>query len=79
MKPECQKVTPEQVAPILGISPNEIRYCLRKGTLPIGRARPSNSTARGRKKSYRYDIYKNLVMEYAGLTEWPEGGISLET
>lgn len=63
-----EKISPEKAAPILGISPNEIRYCLRKGTLPIGHARRSS---RG-KRTYRYDIYKNLVMEYAGLKEWPE-------
>lgn len=68
MNANSQKITPEKAAPILGISPNEIRYCLRKGTLPIGHARKSNT---GR-KSYRYDIYKNLVMEYVGLKEWPE-------
>lgn len=65
---ENGKITPEQAAPVLGISPNEIRYCMRKGTLPIGHARKAN---RG-KRQYRYDIYKNLVMAYVGLKEWPE-------
>lgn len=64
-----EKISPEKAAPVLGLTPNEIRYCLRKGTLPIGHARKSN---RG-KNSYRYDIYKHLVLKYVGLTEWPEG------
>ena len=64
-----EKISPEQAAPILGITPNEIRYCMRKGTLPIGHARKST---RG-KRSFRYDIYKHLVLEYVGLTEWPKG------
>lgn len=58
---EKAKMTPEQASPILGISPNEIRYALRNGTLPIGRARKAN-----RGKGYRYDIYKDLVMKYIG-------------
>ena len=68
-----QKVSPEQASKLLGISPNEIRYCLRKGTLPIGCARPANSKKRGNRQSYRYDIYKNKVLEYVGLDKWPEG------
>lgn len=66
-----EKISPEQAAPVLGISPNEIRYCLRKGTLPIGHARPSNGI--GKRTTYRYDIYKHLVMKYCGLEQWPEG------
>lgn len=66
----AEKISPEQASPILGISPNEIRYCMRKGTLPIGHARLSNG--KGKRPSYRYDIYKNLVLKYVGLDEWPE-------
>ena len=68
---QTQKISVEQAALILGISPNEIRYGLRKGTLPIGHARPASKRTRGNKPSYRYDVYKNLVMEYVGLKEWP--------
>lgn len=57
----CERLSVEEVAPILGISPNEIRYCLRKGTLPIGAARKAN-----RGKGYRYDIYRPLVEKYIG-------------
>ena len=52
-----QKITPEQAAPILGISPNNIRHSMRNGTLPIGNVRPANTKTRGHRQSYRYDIY----------------------
>lgn len=67
-----QKITPEQAAPILGISPNNIRHSMRNGTLPIGNVRPANTKTRGHRQSYRYDIYKKLVLQYVGLAEWPE-------
>lgn len=78
---EKQKISPEQAHLILGISPNEIRYVMRKEinvptekkTLPIGQARKASTCKRGR-PSYRYDIYKSLVLKHVGLTEWPEGG-----
>lgn len=64
------KVSPEEVAPIIGISPNEIRKKLRDGTLPIGHARKAGKNARGRLR-YTYDIFIPLVLEYTGLSEWP--------
>ena len=78
---EKQKISPEQAHLVLGISPNEILYVMRKEmsipaekkTLPIGQARKASACKRGR-PSYRYDIYKQLVLKYVGLEEWPEGG-----
>lgn len=66
-----EKISVETASKVLGISPNEIRKKLKKGDsdLPIGHARRSC----GAKKTYRYDVYKNMVMQYAGLAEWPEG------
>lgn len=71
---EKLKISVEQAAPIMGISPNEIRYGMRmnKFNPPIGRARLANQNT-GRRKKYRYDVYRNMVMEYIGLKEWPEG------
>lgn len=66
------KVSVEEAAPVLGISPNKIRYYMRAGRFnpPIGQVR---KTERG--KSYRYDVYKEKVMAYVGITQWPgEGG-----
>lgn len=63
---DSQKITPEQASRILGISPNEIRYCLRQGTLPIGHARKAS---RGR--GYRYDIFLPLVLKYIGKENQP--------
>lgn len=65
------KITPEQAAQVLGINPVRIRnrmrrdYLKKTNDLPIGKAYPSVTG-----KSFRYDIYKPLVMKYMGLTEW---------
>lgn len=74
---EKMKISVEQAAPIMGISPNEIRYGMRNNKFnpPIGRARLANQNT-GKRKKYRYDVYKNMVMEYMGLKEWPEGRTS---
>lgn len=63
------RITVEQASKVLGISPHEIRYHMRMRHFdpPIGQTRKSRSG-----KSYRYDVYKNKVMAYAGITEWPE-------
>ena len=67
------KISPEQAAPVLCISPNGIRYYMRTNQFnpPIGRVRVVNNGT-GTKKKYRYDIYKNMVMDYMNLKEWPE-------
>lgn len=61
MKRQSQRLTVRETSEILGISQNEIRFCLRKGTLPIGAARRAN-----RGKGYRYDVYRPLVEKYIG-------------
>lgn len=70
---EKLKISVEQAALVMGISPNEIRHGMRnnKFSPPIGRARLANQNT-GRRKKYRYDVYRNMVMEYMGLQEWPE-------
>lgn len=64
------RLSAEEAAPILGMSPNKIRYYMRMNRFdpPIGQVRKVPGG-----KSYRYDIYKAKVMAYTGLTEWPEG------
>ena len=61
----------EEAAPILGMSPNKIRYYMRAKRFdpPIGQIWRSLTG-----KTYRYDIYKAKVMAFTGITEWPEGG-----
>lgn len=67
-----QKVSVEEVAPIIGRTPNWIRKQLRDGTLPIGHAVRIGKNSRGRPR-YSYDIFIPKVLEYTGLPEWPGG------
>lgn len=69
------KISPEAAAPVMGISPNEIRYCMRNNKFdpPIGRVRIANNRIKKKKPTYRYDIFIPMVLEYTGLKEWPEG------
>ena len=62
------KISVEEASGVLGISPAQIRYYMRAGRFnpPIGQVRKVPG-----RKSYRYDVYKAKVMEYAGLKEWP--------
>lgn len=62
----CQKISVEQASEILGISPHEIRYGIRNNQFdpPIGRCRKARSG-----ESIRYDVYRNMVNEYAGIRE----------
>lgn len=64
-----EKVTVQQAARVLGISQNKVRYYMRAKRFdpPIGQIRKSLTG-----KTYQYDIYKNKVMAYAGITEWPK-------
>ena len=64
-----EKVTVQQAARVLGISQNKVRYYMREKRFdpPIGQIRKSLTG-----KTYQYDIYKNKVMAYAGITEWPK-------
>lgn len=68
-----QRVSPEEVSKIIGKSPNEIRKRLRDNTLPIGHARKIGVNGRGRPR-YAYDIFIPLVLQYTGLSEWPDHG-----
>lgn len=63
------KISVEQAAPVLGISPNQIRYYMQMNRFdpPIGQVRKVPGS-----KRHRYDIYKTKVMAYTGITEWPK-------
>lgn len=75
MNTERQRVSIREAARVLGMSPNRVQNLMKRdfkektNVLPIGHALPSST-----KKTCRYVVYKNLVMQFAGLTEWPEGG-----
>lgn len=56
-----QRISVEEAAPILGMTPNYIRYLMRTKRLPIGEA-VKNSTGTG----YRYLIYRPLVEKFTG-------------
>ena len=57
------RLTVEEAAPLLGMTPNFIRYQMRKGNLQeIGVA------VKGTGKQYRYIIYKPLVERFTGRT-----------
>ncbi len=68
-----QRVSAEEAAPVLGITPTRIRNRLKrdylKGTkdFPVGYAHRASSG-----KSFRYDLYKPMIMKYMNLEEWPE-------
>lgn len=56
------RISVEQAAKIMGLTPAYIRYYMRRGELPIGKAQKARSG-----KSYRYEIYKPLVEKYIGI------------
>ena len=62
------RLSVEEVAPVLGRSPNWIREYMRRGELPIGKAVKTKKV--NGKQKYHYDIYVPLVLEYTGLKEW---------
>ena len=66
------RLTVPEVAPVLGISQGELRKLLRTGKVPYGRATITGKRPDGTPK-FRYDIWLPKLLEYTGLTEWPEG------
>lgn len=50
-----ERVSVREAAQILGLSEDYVRYALRRGELPIGRA------IKGKGRHYIYLIYKNLL------------------
>lgn len=56
-----ERVSVKEASQILGLSEDYIRYALRRGELPIGRA------IKGRGKQYIYLIYRELLKRETGL------------
>lgn len=72
---ESQRVTPEEAAKVLGVSPTRIRNRLKRDYLkktndfPVGHAHRAETG-----KSFRYELYRSMIMKYMGLDKWPEEG-----
>lgn len=64
------RLTVPEVAPVVGMSPGEMRKQLRQGKLPYGRATLVKDHGNGRKR-FRYDIWLPKLLEETGLSEWP--------
>ncbi len=63
-----ERISPEQAAKVLRISPGRIRNLMKINKLPIGHYIPP---AKGGING-QFFVYKHMVMEYLHLTEWPE-------
>lgn len=72
MEAKSQRVSVEEASEILGIAPTRIRNRLRRDYIkktndfPVGHAHRAETG-----KSFRYDLYKPMIMKYMGLDKWP--------
>lgn len=68
-----ERVTVEEASAVLGIPPTRIRNRLRRDYIkkthdfPVGHAHRAETG-----KSFRYELYKTMIMKYMGLDKWPE-------
>lgn len=60
MNTVSERVTVKEASDILGMTPDYLRYLLRKGQLPIGTA------VKGKGNMYRYLIFRNKLDEFIG-------------
>lgn len=69
-----ERVTVEEASAVLGIPPTRIRNRLRRDYIkktndfPVGHAHRAETG-----KTFRYELYKSMIMKYIGLDKWPEG------
>lgn len=67
------RVSVAEAAPVLGMTPDKLRYELRQKHLAdIGEAIPRGRGRNG-KQRYSYHVYAPKVLARVGLTEWPGG------
>lgn len=69
-----ERVSVEEASTVLGIPPTRIRNRLRRDYIkktndfPVGHAHRAETG-----KTFRYELYKSMIMKYIGLDKWPEG------
>lgn len=69
-----ERVTVEEASAVLGIPPTRIRNRLRRDYIkkthdfPVGYAHRAETG-----KSFRYELYRSMIMKYMRLDKWPEG------
>ena len=69
-----ERVSVEEASAVLGIPPTRIRNRLRRDYIkkthdfPVGHAHRAETG-----KSFRYELYRSMIMKYMELDEWPEG------
>ena len=69
-----ERVSVEEASEVLGITPTRIRNRLRRDYIkktndfPVGHAHRAETG-----KTFRYELYKSMIMKYIGLDKWPEG------
>lgn len=69
-----ERVSVEEASAVLGIPPTRIRNRLRRDYIkktndfPVGHAHRAETG-----KTFRYELYKSMIMKYIGLDKWPEG------
>lgn len=60
MNTVSERITVREASEILGMTPDYLRYLLRKGQIPIGTA------VKGKGNMYRYLIFRNKLDEFVG-------------
>lgn len=69
-----ERISVDEVSAVLGIPPTRIRNRLRRDYIkkthdfPVGHAHRAETG-----KSFRYELYRSMIMKYMGLDKWPEG------
>ena len=67
-----ERVSVEEASEILGIPPTRIRNRLRRDYIkktndfPVGHAHRAETG-----KSFRYELYRSMIMKYMSLDKWP--------
>lgn len=70
-----ERISVEEASAVLGIPPTRIRNRLRRDYIkktndfPVGYAHRAETG-----KSFRYELYKSMIMKYIGLDKWPGEG-----
>lgn len=67
-----ERVSVEEASAVLGIPPTRIRNRLRRDYIkktndfPVGHAHRAETG-----KSFRYELYRSMIMKYMSLDKWP--------
>ena len=67
-----ERVSVEEASAVLGVPPTRIRNRLRRDYIkktndfPVGHAHRAETG-----KSFRYELYRSMIMKYMSLDKWP--------